>query len=234
MARGRADNERFSLYVDRTLLRGISLPIYDGPRERLRGECHADRIGNEHHRLRDPGGGGYQGDWSTINTLPSFHRKIPGITDGTSNTIMVGTKAMNTGVYGNRGSGNVTLSNRTTVGSYDNPITMADIWADTGLGVCRAQDQDTVFWIAGAGVSPIPGTRFGMATSWGSWFPSTFQFVKDAPDIDAYNRWGSPYAGGSPTAMGDGSVRTFSYSTTSAVVIALCTPSGGEVIPANN
>jgi len=172
--------------------------------------------------------------WSDINKLSSFHRKIGGVTDGTSNTIMVGTKALNTNVYGNRGSGNVKISNGTTVGSYDDPITMADIWADTGMGVCRAQDQDTVFWIAGNDPPVIPGTKFGLASGWGSWFPATFQFVQDTPNTDAYNRWGAPYAGGSPTAMGDGSVRTFSYSTANTVVIALCTPNGGEVTPSDN
>jgi len=135
-----------------------------------------------------------------INTLPSFHRKLIGVTDGTSNTIMVGTKALATQVYNNRGSGNFTMSNGTTRGTYDDPITMADIWADTGMGICRAQNQDTVFWIGGTAASPIPGTRFGMNSGWLSWFPSTFQFVQDIPDLDAYNRWGSPYPGGSPTA----------------------------------
>lgn len=179
-------------------------------------------------------GSGDSGGWSNIKTLPSFHRKISGVTDGTSNTIMVGTKAMNTNVYGNRGSGNVKLSNGSTVGSYDDPITMADIWADTGMGICRAQNQDTVFWIGGKAASPIAGTKYGMNSGWVSWFPSTFQFVQDTPNTDAYNRWGASYPGGSPTAMGDGSVRTVSYSITSQVVIALCTPSGGEVIPTDN
>jgi len=176
-------------------------------------------------------GTGDSGGWANINTLPSFHRKLGGITDGTSNTIMVGTKALATQVYNNRGSGNFTMSNGATRGTYDDPITMADIWADTGMGICRAQDQDTVFWIGGTAPSPIPGTRFSFNSSWLSWFPSTFQFVKDAPDLDAYNRWGSPYSGGSPTAMADGSVRTISYGIPSQTVIALCTPAGGEVIP---
>jgi hypothetical protein len=177
---------------------------------------------------------GYQPNWSNINALTSFHRKITGITDGTSNTIMVGTKAMSTQVYANRGAGTFKLSNGTTGNSYDEPITCADIWQDTGFGLNRAQDQDTVFWIAGTATSPIPGTAIGMAPSWVSWFPSDFGFVQDNPNQDMFNMWGSPYAGGSPTAMADGSVRTYSYSTTSQVTIALCTPTGGEVIPATN
>jgi prepilin-type N-terminal cleavage/methylation domain-containing protein len=176
-------------------------------------------------------GAGDSGGWSNINTMPSFHRKITQVTDGTSNTIMVGTKALNTNAYGSRGSGNIRLSNGSTVGSYDDPITMADIWADTGMGICRAQSQDTVFWIGGKAPSPIPGTTFGFNSGWLSWYPSTFQFVQDSPNVDAYNRWGSPYPGGSPTAMADGSVRMISYSIPSAAVIAFCTPTGGEVIP---
>ena len=73
-----------------------------------------------------------------------------------------------------------------------------------------------------------------MNTGWTGWFPNDFGFVQDNPNQDMFNLWGSPYPGGSPTAMADGSVRTFSYSTTSQVTIALCTPNGGEVIPATN
>jgi prepilin-type N-terminal cleavage/methylation domain-containing protein len=177
-------------------------------------------------------GSGDSGGWSNINTLPSFHRTLIGVTDGTSNTIMVGTKAMATQVYTNRGSGTFRLSNGTTSSTYDDPITMADIWADTGMGICRAQNQDTVFWIGGTAPSPIPGAAFGFNRGWLSWFPSTFQFVKDARDLDAYNRWGSPYSGGSPTAMADGSVRMISYGIPSQTVIGLCTPNGGD-IPTN-
>jgi len=178
-------------------------------------------------------GSGDSAGWSNIKTMPSFHRKIADITDGTSNTIMVGTKALATQVYNNRGSGSFKMTNGSTRGTYDDPITCADIWYDTGMGICRAQDQDTVFWIGGTAASPIPGTRFGFNSGWLSWFPSTFQFVQDYLDLDAYNRWGSPYPGGSPTAMADGSVRTISYTTPSQLVIALCTPNGGEVIPSN-
>jgi prepilin-type N-terminal cleavage/methylation domain-containing protein len=174
-----------------------------------------------------------QGDnnWSNINTCQAFHRKLINITDGTSNTFMVGEKALATQVYSNRGSGNFTMSNGSTQGTYDDPITCADIWLDTGFGICRAQDQDTVGWIAGTSPSPIAGAQFGMTSGWTGWFPGTFVFVKDAPDISAFNAWGSPYSGGSPMAMADGSVRTISYSIPYQTVIALCTPTGGEVLP---
>jgi prepilin-type N-terminal cleavage/methylation domain-containing protein len=41
----------------------------------------------------------------------SYHRKLTGITDGTSNTIMVGQKALAVQVYGQRGCSNFTHSN---------------------------------------------------------------------------------------------------------------------------
>jgi prepilin-type N-terminal cleavage/methylation domain-containing protein len=174
-------------------------------------------------------GNGTTDNWSDLKNMPSFHRKISDVTDGTSNTIMVGTKALNTNWYDSRGTGDVTLSNGTKVGACDDPITMADIWADTGMGICRAQNQDTVFWIAGTAPSPFPGAKFRFNAGWLSWFPSTFQFVQDGPNVDAYNRFGSPYPGASPTAMGDGSVRMISYTISSADVIAYCTPNGGDV-----
>lgn len=176
---------------------------------------------------------GYYGNanWDNINAMPSFHRKILGITDGTSNTLLVGTKAMATQVYQQRGSGNFTTSNGGTQGTYDDPITQADIWYDTGFGICRAQDQDTVAWIAGNSPSPIPGTTYGMSSSWTGWFPYTFQVVQDARDVNAFNAWGSPYPGGAPMAMADGSVQVINYTIPYTSVIALCTPNGGEVIP---
>jgi len=172
-------------------------------------------------------------NWSNINTFQCFHRNLAGITDGTSNTIMVGEKALATQVYNNRGSGTFNTNNPVggTQQTYDDPITCADVWLDTGMGICRGQDQDTVFWIYGTAASPIAGTQYGMTSGWTSWYPQTFAFKKDAPDLNAENAWGSPYSGGSPTAMADGSVRMISYSIPYQTVIALCTPTGGEVLP---
>jgi prepilin-type processing-associated H-X9-DG protein len=136
---------------------------------------------------------------------------------------------MATQVYNNRGSGFFTASNGALLGNYDDPITQADIWQDYGYGTMRAVGPDTVFWIAGSAPSPIPG-KFGMNPGWVSWFPFTFEVLRDALDLDAWNRWGSPY-GAAPIAFADGHVQGISTGIANTVVIALCTPAGGEVLP---
>jgi prepilin-type N-terminal cleavage/methylation domain-containing protein/prepilin-type processing-associated H-X9-DG protein len=185
-------------------------------------------IGSGMNTTTAPWGYDCTGWWNHL-TMPRFHRRIGDITDGTSNTIMVGTKAMATQVYTNRGSGDFQASNGALLDNFDDPITMADIWQDSGMGICRAQGPDTVFWMAGSAPSPIPG-KFGMNPGWVSWFPSTFEVVRDARDLDAFNRWGSPYAAGAPIAFADGHVQTVRYGIANTIVIALCTPNGGEIV----
>jgi prepilin-type N-terminal cleavage/methylation domain-containing protein len=164
----------------------------------------------------------------------AYRRKLTAITDGTSNTVLLGTKALATQVYNQRGSGTFTLSNGATQNTNDDPIT------DPGpgvLGLVRGYCPDTVWWLAGipgpATSDPydtaIPGCTYpiGNGNSWLKW---TFSIVKDAPDLDSTNRWGGPYAGGALMAMADGSVRTMSYTTSYQVVIPVITPNGGEVL----
>jgi prepilin-type N-terminal cleavage/methylation domain-containing protein len=159
----------------------------------------------------------------------SFHRKLLGITDGTSNTFMVGGKALATQVYGNRGCSTFTLSNSATQNCNDDPI------ANPGpgvMGTLRALAPDDTWWTAGSGVA-FPGNRYNLAPGWDSWFFNTFAFVRDARDLDSWNLWGGPYVGGAVMGMADGSVRTFAYSTPPATVLALSTPNGAEVVPQN-
>jgi prepilin-type N-terminal cleavage/methylation domain-containing protein len=166
------------------------------------------------------------------STWNPFRRRIDSITDGTSNTIMLGIKAMATQVYGNRGAGNFTLSNGTFRPKDDDPITEA---GPSTFGVLRAHGPDTTWYIAGdnGGSVPfydvIPGSRFKVQSGWRDWFRFTFQVVRDAPDLDAFNRWGSPYAGGGLFGMADGSVRSISFSTPPETMIMALTPTGSEV-----
>jgi prepilin-type N-terminal cleavage/methylation domain-containing protein len=157
----------------------------------------------------------------------SYHRKLTGITDGTSNTIMVGQKALAVQVYGQRGCSNFTQSNGSTQSCNDDPIT------NPGPGIMgteRAMAPDDVWWVAGGGVT-FPGNSYKLASGWESWYFGTIVVVQDKQDLDSWNRWGGPYSGGALLAMGDGSVRNLTYSTPPAVVLMLSTPTGGEVIP---
>jgi prepilin-type N-terminal cleavage/methylation domain-containing protein len=168
-------------------------------------------------------------NWSSgpSSNWTAYHRTLLGITDGTSNTIMVGGKALATQVYGNRGCSNFTLSNGATQSCNDDPI------ANPGpavFGTLRALSPADTWWVAGAGVA-FPGSAYNLAPGWETWYFSTITVVQDARDLDSWNRWGGPYTGGGLMAMADGSVRTVNYSVGSNVILELCTPTGGEVIP---
>jgi len=154
----------------------------------------------------------------------SYHRNLVRIGDGTSNTIMVGSKALAVQVYNNRGCANFTLSNGSTSACNDEPITNP---GPALFGTLRAVGPDDVWWVAGDGV-PFQGHSYKLAPGWDSWFPFTFAVVRDKPDLDSWNRWGGPYTGGAMLAMADGSIRTVNYTVSNAVVLALSTPNGGE------
>src|SRR5262249_47465975 len=70
-----------------------------------------------------------------VSTWNTFRRRIEQITDGSSNTIFLGTKALATQVYGNRGGGQFTMSNGALRDTNDDPITRPG--PDT-MGVMRA------------------------------------------------------------------------------------------------
>jgi prepilin-type N-terminal cleavage/methylation domain-containing protein/prepilin-type processing-associated H-X9-DG protein len=159
----------------------------------------------------------------------SFHRKIGNIPDGTSNTIMVGTKALAKQVYNNRGCGNFTMTNGATRGCNDDPI------AQPGpgfQGTLRAVSPDEAWYWAGTsgtGASgPIPGQKYFVGGN--TWLHFTYAVVQDATDLDSTNRWGSGYSSGAPIAFCDGSVRSISYNTSNTIIEALNTPQGGEPI----
>jgi prepilin-type N-terminal cleavage/methylation domain-containing protein len=169
-----------------------------------------------------------QADWANGPVgWVSYHRTLPGISDGTSNTVMVGSKGMATQVYGQRGCTSFTLSNGATVSCYDDPI------ANPGpgiVGLLRAFSPDDLWYTAGPGVN-FPGAQYQLTSGWASWYFGVYQVIQDAPNLSTEYAWGSPYDGGAPMGMCDGSVRSFPYTLSSAMIIALCTPLGGEEVP---
>jgi hypothetical protein len=57
------------------------------------------------------------------------------------------------------------------------------------------------------------------------------QVMRDAPGNDYKFNWGSAHSSGALFLFGDGSVHLLPYSTSPTLVLALMTPSGGEVVP---
>ena len=162
-----------------------------------------------------------------------FSRRLNSIMDGSSNTILIGIKAMATQTYARRGPGQFTMSNGATRDTNDPPISAAGIWtAEMSL---RANCPDTINWYAGNNpnntlyVDYIPGNTYKINPGWTSWFGSTFTVVRDAPDLDSWNRFGAPYTGGCLFAMCDGSVKMVAYGIARDVYIPLLTPLGGDM-----
>jgi prepilin-type N-terminal cleavage/methylation domain-containing protein len=161
---------------------------------------------------------------SSLNTIPpcsastctyangkvnEFGRTLAGITDGTSNTLMVGTKAMATQVYNQRNCNSFTMTNGGTQSCYD------DAMANPGpekVGLMRSWGPDSVWYIAGQYPGSTPGNyasgwfggTYQVQQGWASWFYSSDFFVRqDVPDQSVEYGWGSPYPGGAPLAMAD-------------------------------
>jgi len=155
------------------------------------------------------------------------------ITDGTSHTILLGTKAMATQTYEARGKGFITLSNGALMGTDDDPITNAGIWAGP-MGTARGWTPDTINWLAGPNsnstpwVGIVPGNKYHIKPNHSSWLADSFEIVQDSLDLDPFNRWGSPYPGGALFAMADGSVRTISYNVDRDSFRAFVTPNGDD------
>jgi prepilin-type N-terminal cleavage/methylation domain-containing protein len=165
----------------------------------------------------------------------AFHRRLETIADGTSNTILVGTKALATNMYDIRGTDQFKASNGALINGWDFAMTYA---GPDDYGNLRSYAQDTVWWMAGNVKSdpggdplkPIPGSQYGLSSGFEGFWYQTFAMVKDTLDLDAQNRWGAPYAGGGLLGMSDGSVRTVSHGTDYRILIPLATPNGGETI----
>jgi prepilin-type N-terminal cleavage/methylation domain-containing protein/prepilin-type processing-associated H-X9-DG protein len=152
--------------------------------------------------------------------------RIEAISDGSSNTVLVGIKAMATDAYSNRGQESF----------YDFPITDAGVYQASGMGLLRAMGPDHLNWMASPASDPVqpnydnylPGSEFKHSNQ--TWVKTTFEVVRDRPGLNAINRWGSPYSGGGMFAMADGSVRSIRHGTDYQIMIPVCTPNGGEII----
>jgi prepilin-type N-terminal cleavage/methylation domain-containing protein len=155
-------------------------------------------------------GAGNGSNPNSATNLP-YRRTFPGISDGTSNTVLLGTKSLRTTLYNDRGSND-----------SDTAIAQGGI----GLGLVRAWSGDEIpYWNDSTTGFTIPGKNYKVA----SWVQYTFESVPDTPTVDMFNRWGSPYPAGSLLGMSDGSVRTFRHRTSTTLTMSLCTPTGGEV-----
>lgn len=190
--------------------------------------ANAALIGSGMNTVTSNGSAAVPPNWdSGPSAFVSFKRTLTGITDGTSNTVMVGTKALATQVYGQRGPGNFTMSNGATQATNDDTI----VGGGPGvMGLCRAWAPDTTWYMATvSGGTSFPGNTYQLVSGWASWFPSVFEFVQDRRDLDSWNRWGSPYNGGCPTAMGDASVRIIRYTNDPNLTIPLVTPAAGDL-----
>jgi len=162
-----------------------------------------------------------------------FRRSLGGIPDGSSNTIMLGIKAMAIQTYARRGPVQFTMSNGATRDNNDDSICEG---GPAVMGLERSHVPDTAWWMTNGTSGDrtlIPGQTYPLQPGWESWFGFTFELARDARDLDSWNRWGSAYAGGVLFCMADGSVRNLTFSTPKEVVIRLITPNGGEVVSAN-
>lgn len=174
-------------------------------------------------------------NWNGNSTNGWDQWKVKRISDGLSNTVIVGTKAMATQTYEDRGNGEFTLSNGTLREKNDDPITAAGC---SSMGTMRALAPDTWFNMASVKVQPsmvegrdyVRGAQFGLKPDMVNWYRSSLEIVQDTLDLDSWNRWGSPYAGGGLFAMCDGSVQSVAYDVDLNAWIALLTPNGEEPI----
>jgi prepilin-type N-terminal cleavage/methylation domain-containing protein len=171
--------------------------------------------------------------WNSGSTNGWDAWKFERIADGTSQTVMMGTKAMATQVYEDRGIGEFRMSNGALREKLDDPITAA---GPISMGTMRAFVPDTTWSFAASPVFPnmvpfedyIPGNKYSLQPSWKPWFRQSLMIFQDEPDLDSWNRWGSPYPGGALFAMCDGSVRTVSFDVDERPWIGLLTPNGDE------
>jgi len=148
----------------------------------------------------------YAGNWNVLNDSDrtiTANFSVATIPDGTSNTIMVGEKSLNTNQYPGRNGWD-----------WDETI----FWGGSG-GTCRG-----AFWdgMNNGTTPPTPNN--------GYWNNQAGTVQRDQPNTDRGNSWGSPYSGGAHFLMCDGSVSTIRHNVVRIQVWVRLTPRNGEVL----
>jgi prepilin-type N-terminal cleavage/methylation domain-containing protein len=194
--------------------------------------ANASLIGSVMNTVNNGGNAAYPPSWANgPNAFVTYHRTFPSITDGTSNTLLLGEKAMAIQVYNQRGGGTYTMSNGATNATNDEPFTQG---GPDRMNLCRAWGPDTCWYMATVtGGTAFPGNTFQLTSGWDAWFSFTYELTQDRLDLDSFNRWGSPYPGGCPIALADGSVRSVRYTNDATITVPLATPSAGDLTNLN-
>ncbi|WP_439621197.1 DUF1559 family PulG-like putative transporter [Gemmata sp.] len=148
----------------------------------------------------------------TDNGSPAYRRKLHAIPDGTANTVLFGEKSIDATLYANRGSQ-----------EQDFPIAYGGM-----TGLFRASTTDEYSWNYDPTNFAVAGQRFRLA----DWSYNAIGCLKDTRGDYLWNGFGSPYAGGTPFAMADGSVRNVRHNPDRPLLIAMLTPAGGETVSA--
>ncbi len=139
---------------------------------------------------------------------------IQGISDGSSNTIFVGGKALLRSQLSPRKGENWDES--IGMGGQGGVVRGPMPWMCDDKTLCDGNGMPKPYPSAG-----------------GYWYERSTRLVQDPPGDDADKiaaSFGGPYGSGVLFGMGDGSVRSLSYSTDKVTMTSLFTPNGGEVI----
>lgn len=152
-------------------------------------------------------------EWSMARGQVRTNFAVQTISDGSSNTILAGTKALQTSQYNPRNGWD-----------WDETVNFGGAG-----GTCRG-----AFW------EGLEGDRnnanFGLPVA-GYWNDLARTIAKDGLwGVNGYNHnnsWGSPYSGGCNFLMADGSVRNLAYNTSRDIVGRLLLPADGRPVTLN-
>jgi prepilin-type N-terminal cleavage/methylation domain-containing protein/prepilin-type processing-associated H-X9-DG protein len=152
------------------------------------------------------------GAWVPVGTVT-----LMAITDGTSNTLLLGEKFVSINQY----------SVGAEWGDNASSIGTGNTWISSRVAIHQPR-QDQIASAATQEVAPpnagAPGIN-GRCGPWGLGAP--------ADGGGYYDYWGSPHPGGFNVALADGSIRSVRYSVTLATLQALAARADGQVFDAN-